>query len=788
MPENANDRIQDALLTHTVDILSLAKGEQQRVLEMLRSLEIQLVADLEQTTGKTAFKISQLKALQVQTRATIATAYRKIADSVGNTLARTAEVVQRTTAKIVNAAVGVDVMTVALSPHQLTAIAGKTLVEGKHPRKWWDKQSADLRRRFENAMREGMLKGEGIDALARRIRGTKAAGYSDGIMLASAGQARALARTSVMTAANEARIASFLANPAVIKGIQWIATLDDRTTPICRALDRLTWTLPDFTPEGHDKEFPGPIAHWQCFTGDVPVSSPSGASRLYRRPYSGELVTIETKNGRRLTATPNHPVLTPNGWLPVGQINVGEDLICQVGRGGRAAHVIPDDECRETTFAELAEATAKLLGVIAVKMPTASPDFHGDGTDGEVGEVWSYGALSREGNAALAKLLGDGNLHHRNIDAADALAGSGYLDRMLTRARDTANGIMRWLRIWLFAPSPTGVQVLTAGASDASRSTPSRQGRETDVELPGDFAGRDLIGDVERDRVCVVRRSKAVSVWVHNLETPTGFYFADGIASHNCRSTQIPVTKSWRELAGPKAKFKQPDGKTKTAEQLLQAKVKAVGMTPERAAQVKAEVRASMDGQVAGKLTFEGWLRGKLDAFQDRVLGPTRAKLWREGKITVPEMTDAANRPLTIAQLEALVSIKAAPPSSTINPLPAKLRADFAAAGTKKIPVGKLGLKREEPLIGGSEEKLMEIDINDIVLGRESLNPARMLLLQNQLPGKQIATRGVTLIIVTRNPETGHYVVSGDGNHRVAFLKLTGYRGKVPVIVIEPAK
>lgn len=61
--------------------------------------------------------------------------------------------------------------------------------------------------------------------------------------------------------------------------------------------------------------------------------------------------------------------------------------------------------------------------------------------------------------------------------------------------------------------------------------------------------------------------------------------------------------------------------------------------------------RASADGQVRGDISFADWLSGKSRAFQDELLGPGRAQLWRDGTITLQQLLDQRGRPLTLEQL-----------------------------------------------------------------------------------------------------------------------------------------
>jgi hypothetical protein len=46
------------------------------------------------------------------------------------------------------------------------------------------------------------------------------------------------------------------------------------------------------------------------------------------------------------------------------------------------------------------------------------------------------------------------------------------------------------------------------------------------------------------------------------------------------------------------------------------------------------------------------WLRRQGPAVQDEVLGPTRARMWREGKLTTKGLLEASSgKPLTLEEL-----------------------------------------------------------------------------------------------------------------------------------------
>lgn len=87
-----------------------------------------------------------------------------------------------------------------------------------------------------------------------------------------------------------------------------------------------------------------------------------------------------------------------------------------------------------------------------------------------------------------------------------------------------------------------------------------------------------------------------------------------------CRSTSVPVLKTWREL----------------------------GIDAD---EVPDATRASMDGQVAAQQSFEDWLKKQSVERQNTVLGEGKADLWRRGKIKFRDLLDQSGRPLTTEEL-----------------------------------------------------------------------------------------------------------------------------------------
>jgi len=117
-----------------------------------------------------------------------------------------------------------------------------------------------------------LLTGESTDKLARRLKGRLRFGQPGSArQIAQAGgevttvanhQVMALVRTSINQVANAASQQTYEANQSVTSRYRYVATLDGRTSPICRALD------------GQEFDYgkgPVPPQHFNCRSTTVPL-------------------------------------------------------------------------------------------------------------------------------------------------------------------------------------------------------------------------------------------------------------------------------------------------------------------------------------------------------------------------------------------------------------------------------------------------------------------------------------------------------------------------------------
>lgn len=270
---NFSDKLLDEITAHSIRLFRVTSSIKKKILNNLLTLEDELEEDIRKNAG-TEFNQERLKKLLAQTKETIQKNFKIIAQTHAKSLQEVFYAEIKNTARMANSLLGVDVMSVAITETQAAKIASNVLIDGAKSKDWWSRQDKDLRIKFSDKMRQGLLRGQTTDELARVVRGRKATKNSPavpGLLEVNKRQSEAIVRTSVQTVANDARLDTYKQNLDVVKGIQWVSTLDSRTTPICIALHGKQWSLPDYKPIGHDKPFPGPTAHWGCRSTQISI-------------------------------------------------------------------------------------------------------------------------------------------------------------------------------------------------------------------------------------------------------------------------------------------------------------------------------------------------------------------------------------------------------------------------------------------------------------------------------------------------------------------------------------
>jgi SPP1 gp7 family putative phage head morphogenesis protein len=264
--EPANASIQDTLIGNQVDLLKLEGTVRTDVLAVLKELETDIVKRLNAVDptapALTVYQQTRLEKLLKQVQKVTGSSFAKARRVTNATLEQLAALESGLVSGAYDVALGTSLGVPTLNRQILQEIVKDGLIQGAPSSEWWAKQAANTLDSFRREMRMGVLAGESIGQLTTRVRK---------IMDVTRRQAEALARTSVQSISNLARLRTYQENAHLLNGIQWISTLDSRTTDICKGLDGLMWDT-ELQPIGHDTSFPGPTAHWNCRSTQVPIT------------------------------------------------------------------------------------------------------------------------------------------------------------------------------------------------------------------------------------------------------------------------------------------------------------------------------------------------------------------------------------------------------------------------------------------------------------------------------------------------------------------------------------
>lgn len=276
-----------------------------------------------------------------------------------------------------------------------------------------------------------------------------------------------------------------------------------------------------------------PPAHPRCLPGNTLVLPIGRVAAGSERWYEGNIATIETLENQ-LTVTPNHPILTPSGWVAAGLLQEGDYILGYSARQWESAFVEVDNQDRISSIENIFSS----FDVNGFRVPTAAPDFHGDGAGSDIAvirpnrEIMNYDHPKPLDPFAERHLVGrnivletsfthlgtQAQLIERDISATASIVGGFDLARALLGGHMLPLGEFR---LGLVTGDETSLQ-------DTLSESPA-----IDARLLGKLVLR-FSGDVSPQKIVKIGY-KDFAGHVYNLQTESGLYIAAGIITHNCR-------------------------------------------------------------------------------------------------------------------------------------------------------------------------------------------------------------------------------------------------------------
>lgn len=234
----ANDEILDRTIRHQ---LFLERLKTQEANDIMGFFNTSVVPDIERTViqGDPTLKATvRFKRMESLYKSLISEGFIKIGVDHAASAAEIALMEAAFQKKILEGVTRELAIDFALpSATQLKAIVNQDFVRGKFVKKWFKEIGDNLAGKVTEQIQIGLAEGESLPQIVRRIKGTRALRFTDGIVDKSRRDLNTIVRTSVNNVTTKAREMMFKQNEDVIKGVRYDATLDSRTTVICGNLD-----------------------------------------------------------------------------------------------------------------------------------------------------------------------------------------------------------------------------------------------------------------------------------------------------------------------------------------------------------------------------------------------------------------------------------------------------------------------------------------------------------------------------------------------------------------------
>ena len=122
-----------------------------------------------------------------------------------------------------------------------------------------------------------------------------------------------------------------------------------------------------------------------CFPGSTRIKFAQGVKKAFRYWHSGELAEIVTDTGETFSATLNHPILTPRGWIAIGLLEKGDYIVQVTEQSIDSVASEHDDDNAVTSIGDVFNA----LAFDGAKEVALGARFHGDVVEGDVDIVFA---------------------------------------------------------------------------------------------------------------------------------------------------------------------------------------------------------------------------------------------------------------------------------------------------------------------------------------------------------------------------------------------------------------
>lgn len=269
-PTNVSEIIQDRNVRHLIGLQRLSTGVRDDIVAQINEMHSDLLLKLTDRVMKIkdrgqdlgSVSTERLNALFKDIESLQKTAYKAAGKELTSQLGDVAQYEMDFQSRVIEGSIPVEWSLTLPSVSQLTAVVTSDPFSGKIMKEWVADLTSSELGRVKQAVRMGLLEGETTEQIIRRIKGTRALQYKDGVLEVSRRHAETWVRTAMTHTTSRARELLYNENKDIVKGVKWISTLDSRTSPICQSRDGKVYPV---------DEGPRPPAHPNCRSATTPV-------------------------------------------------------------------------------------------------------------------------------------------------------------------------------------------------------------------------------------------------------------------------------------------------------------------------------------------------------------------------------------------------------------------------------------------------------------------------------------------------------------------------------------
>lgn len=272
MPKTANEKLLEQTIEDALDVARVTAKEREKIRKALTTLKLKLKGRLAELPDLLKMSPSKcraaIKKFLREADKDIASQFSSFSDDFTATLSELAVYEAAAAVTAINYAVGIDLAkAINFNDEQARVLISEAWINGRTVSEMMDGMEETFAREFKQAVREGYMTGDTNEEIARRItgytdkQGAYHAGIDEGVARKSAER---MVRTAMMGIANAVREEVFKSNEEVVKGREWVATLDTRTCVACAARDGKAWDMEGKPLNGHSFPYSPPPLHFSC--------------------------------------------------------------------------------------------------------------------------------------------------------------------------------------------------------------------------------------------------------------------------------------------------------------------------------------------------------------------------------------------------------------------------------------------------------------------------------------------------------------------------------------------